>query len=372
MKGIINRKAILYWLYLFLIVFIGLEILLRIYNPFGFRIKGDSILLPVNQKQVYRNTINPRLDKEIVNTRNGLGFRGPDTPVNFSQTLSVITVGGSTTECRFLSDSLTWPYRLGQLLQQDFRNVWLNNAGLDGHSTFGHQVLLKDHISNIKPKVIMFLVGMNDIESDQPSFHDKLNDRGAFPDLKHYIYNHSEVINLVVNLFRGWRAQRFNNTTQELRLPNKNSTLFLQDSVIENRLNSQEKYLIDFRKRVNELIDSCRSYHIQPVFITQPNLYGYGIDSITQAVLAKSKLEADLNGELLWKILEKYNDQTRIICKEKKAPLIDLAMKMPKNSYYYYDNSHYTNEGAQKVAELLYMELKPIFNNRFPTYERNH
>ena len=70
--------------------------------------------------------------------------------------------------------------------------------------------------------------------------------------------------------------------------------------------------------------------------------------------------------------MEKYNEQTRIICKEKKVPLVDLAIKMPKNSYYYYDNSHYTKEGAQKVAELLHMELKPIFNNRFPLYDRNH
>src|SRR5882724_299428 len=99
------RKKILYILYLFFIVFFALEIILRIYNPFHFRIKGDRLLLPVNERLVIRNTINLSLDPEIVNTRNSLGFRGPEKPAGFDSVLSIITVGGSTTECHFLSDT---------------------------------------------------------------------------------------------------------------------------------------------------------------------------------------------------------------------------------------------------------------------------
>src|SRR5580704_17588568 len=97
-------SKLLYMLYFFIFIFIALEIFLRIYNPFHFRLKGDRILLPINQEVRIRNTINPKLDSLIINTRNALGFRGPDTPANFRQVLSIITVGGSTTECRFLSD----------------------------------------------------------------------------------------------------------------------------------------------------------------------------------------------------------------------------------------------------------------------------
>ena len=81
-KGISYKvlKTALYGLYLFLVVFILLEVLLRIYDPFKFRIKANRIILPVNQKEMIRNSINPKLDSVIYVSRNSLGFRGPDTP----------------------------------------------------------------------------------------------------------------------------------------------------------------------------------------------------------------------------------------------------------------------------------------------------
>src|SRR5688572_18830458 len=113
-KGISQKvvRTALYGLYLFLIVFILLEVLLRIYDPFRFRVKANRIILPVNQKEIIKNDINPKLDSIITVTRNSLGFRGRDTLPGFSNTFSIITVGGSTTECHFLNDDKTWPFLL--------------------------------------------------------------------------------------------------------------------------------------------------------------------------------------------------------------------------------------------------------------------
>ena len=79
--------------------------------------------------------------------------------------LTVITIGGSTTECHFLSDSLTWPYLLGLRLADSVRGCWLNNAGLDGQSTFGHIVMLNDYVKKLHPSVVVFLTGINDMET---------------------------------------------------------------------------------------------------------------------------------------------------------------------------------------------------------------
>src|SRR6185437_6268137 len=185
-KSLIRRVA--YVLYLFVAVFLLLEVALRIYNPFHFRLKGDKILLPVNVRETITNRINPKLDATIVNTRNSLGFRGPEPPADWGRHLTLITIGGSTTECHFLNDDKTWPYLLGHDLSDSFRDVWLNNAGLDGHSTFGHRVLLNDHIKQLRPSVVVFLTGINDVETDVPSFHDKLNTRNAYPDFRHWLF----------------------------------------------------------------------------------------------------------------------------------------------------------------------------------------
>ena len=53
--------------------------------------------------------------------------------------------------------------------QEDITKIWLNNAGLDGHSTFGHIILFKDYIVKLKPKIILFLVGANDVGRNEYS-----------------------------------------------------------------------------------------------------------------------------------------------------------------------------------------------------------
>ena len=52
--------------------------------------------------------------------------------------------------------------RHGSLEKLAYELVWLNNAGLDGHSTFGHEILLRSHIIKLKPDMIIFLTGIND------------------------------------------------------------------------------------------------------------------------------------------------------------------------------------------------------------------
>jgi hypothetical protein len=370
-----GRKAgriIRYALYLFLSVFLLLEIALRIYNPFHLRLKGDKIVLPVNQRATITNRINPKLDPVIINTRNSLGFRGPEPPPagQWAHELTLISIGGSTTECHFLSDDSTWPFLLGRKLADSFAPCWLNNAGLDGHSTYGHLVLLNDYVKKLKPSVALFLTGINDVEATEPSFHDKLNTRGAYPDLKHYIFENSELLNLLLNLSRGWRAQKFNNTTNSMMVLNSVQRRVLPEAAIAARLAVQGPYLAAYRARLERLADTCIRYHILPVFLTQPDQFGVGVDPLTGADLAAFPIGDSLNGRLLWEMLEKYNDVTRRICLEKGLPLIDLARSMPRDSRYYYDMSHFTNPGAAKVASLVAEGLEPVLDKYFAEYRR--
>ena len=74
-----------YGVYLFIVTLLVMELALRIYNPFHFRLKGDKILLPINERETIVNRINPKLDPVIINTRNSLGFRGPEAPKDWGR-----------------------------------------------------------------------------------------------------------------------------------------------------------------------------------------------------------------------------------------------------------------------------------------------
>src|SRR5664280_2653872 len=80
-----------------LILVLGLcELILRVYNPLGFRIKGNKIILPINKKEIIYHEGSGKLDRVVVHQSNSLGFRGPEPPGNFADWLTIITVGGST------------------------------------------------------------------------------------------------------------------------------------------------------------------------------------------------------------------------------------------------------------------------------------
>ena len=102
----------------------------------------------------------------------------------------------------------------------------------------------------------------------------------------------------------------------------------------------------------------CRSAGVQPVFLTQPSLFGAFKDSVTGIDMTNKWMnnhDAD-NCLLQEKILEMYNDVLRN--DSSRITVIDLSRKMPKDSRYYYDFIHFTNEGAEKVAEILATELQ--------------
>ena len=92
----------------FLFAIAILEVFFSLYNPFGFRQKGDKIVLPSDYKITYDNRTIEGLDSIIIHTKNSLGFRGLEIPKDTNNWLSIISVGGSTTECFYISDEKDW------------------------------------------------------------------------------------------------------------------------------------------------------------------------------------------------------------------------------------------------------------------------
>ena len=351
-----------YILFLCVFTLIAAEILLRIFNPIPFRVKGDKIMLPRNQKIIIENKKILSLAPVIYHTKNNMGFRGPEVPANLKDYISIITVGGSTTESYYISDSLTWSYRLYEKLQGDFPNVWLNNAGLDGHSTYGHKMLLKDHLLSLQPDYILFMVGCNDVERDDLHKMDQMQGGLSIQKEKNnsftFLKNHSELASLIENIRRSNQARRRNLLHEDLapRIA-AHDTITISESEAEAVLKRQGPYLAGFRNRLDELVAICLEHGIQPILLTQASLFGTGTDPETGGSLENTRLNDGTNGKLYWQRLELYNDVVRELAQSRGLLLIDLARIVPKSSRYFYDTVHFTNEGSALVAELVYEQL---------------
>lgn len=144
-----------------------LEGALRAYNPLRSSVRHHKVIPHVHNRIEVRNDTSPKLPPSSIFTTNSLGFRGPEPPAAFDRHPTMIAIGGSTTEDFYVDDDRTWPALLGHELTRHFRGVWINNAGISGHSTVGHIVLVRDYIVRVKPKVAVFLIGLNDVDNEE-------------------------------------------------------------------------------------------------------------------------------------------------------------------------------------------------------------
>jgi hypothetical protein len=307
---------------------------------------------------IFHNDKIPVLEKKIVHTKNSLGFRGPEMPPNFDRTNSYIAVGGSATECFFLSDSNCWTNLLDKSLNTHGNQIWINNAGFQGHSTYGHYILINEYIKQIHPKHILLLVGFNEINRDDLMKDESVLRNSTKTSTWGWIKRNSEIINIVLNIQRHLMADRLSVTDSYINLAShRNKILVLTPHQLDSANIVQRPLVNAFGSRLTRIIDTCLANNIDPILITQPILFGKGLDSITGTNLENYKIADGYNGLLIWQLLESYNNESKSIAKKEHIQLIDLAEEMPKSSLYFYDICHFSNEGAGKVSEILSQHL---------------
>jgi hypothetical protein len=354
MKAIFTKilKVARYVFFLSIAIVLLLEMLFRLYDPFGFRQRGNEVVLPRNRTMIFENKIVPGIGKKIVHTKNSLGFRGPEPPGNFSDYTTIIAVGGSTTECFYLSDSMCWTNLLSHQLQNNVDRLWINNAGFQGHSTYGNFILINDYIKQLKPKYVLLMEGMNEINRFDLRYDESVSVYAGKTTLWGWLKRNSHVLNAVINVQRHIMADRLG-VTDNYFDPAKVEQLLLSQKSMDSAILRQQPLAESYAERLNQIVDTCLANNIQPVLITQPVLYGDGKDCVTGIDLATIKNSDGYNGKLVWELLELYNEKTRSIAQNKKLFLIDLANEMPRCSKYFYDVCHFTNEGSEKVSEIL-------------------
>lgn len=322
-----------------LFAFFLCELVLRIYNPFQSRVRGNEIILKSNYKK--KITIDPPvkgLENSILYSTNSLGFRGPELPEKTDGLIRIITVGGSTTECSLLSDDSTWSSRLYRKLKASQPDIWLNNAGLDGCSSYGHLILMRDYIIRLKPDYVLFLVGINDLAKS--SFG---NEDGFLIERQESwwrkLIKKSEFITTVSNVYEAFKSHKTSVAHGRNPYDFKTNPFNLLDSAgkVANEQN-MKVWLSEYNSRIRHLAEICQSNGIKPVFITQPKF--------------------DDTSAYSWKIMQDYNIAMSEYCRKAGIPCIDLAGKMPKQEHLYYDQIHYTNAGAEAIANILYPEIK--------------
>lgn len=339
-----------------------LEGFLHIYNPFAPRIQGDQIVLPVNKVYDIENQQLSRLAPHIVHTKNSLGFRGPEPAGTISDLTSLICIGGSTTECFYIGDGEDWPARLYERLKDSIPNLWINNAGLDGHSTWGHRLLLEQHVFQMKPKYLLMLCGINDLGRSDISDYDTRQLRKAdepASGFREWIIRHSQILSTIRTIRMGLKAQKQGVNHSDLKL-SELPTLHQEQAARDSALASQQTLITQYGQRLDGIMKATKANGIQLILMTQPMLWGNTADPVTGQFLGDYEITPEMSSSLRWELLQAYNQKAVEVALQNQVPVIPLADSLEKSTRYFYDEIHFTPEGCTRISEIIAPRLKTI------------
>ena len=85
----------------------------------------------------------PGIHGKIDFSVNKYGLRGPNKNLDKAD-IKILAVGGSTTECLYVTDKLSWPWKFQDYLSDRLKkDVFVGNAGRSGHFTLNYIYLLQ-------------------------------------------------------------------------------------------------------------------------------------------------------------------------------------------------------------------------------------
>lgn len=296
----------------------------------------------------------------VTYTRNHYGLRDNcDTP----KIIKILTIGGSTTDQRYINDGQTYQ----DILQREIENnlgvrACISNAGVDGQSTFGHIETLRKWlplVEGLRPKAVMLYVGINDaafrfeargfdlfenrIDYTPPTWKDKSalvnllrKTRAALTIYKDMSESQTSVI------FAEHKANVPPQSDYTATLPTANVDLLI------------EKNTNEFSKRLNKIIELIqKDYGATVICVTQPHLLTKNGAGLNQAFVFEGKPYSGLDYDLS---LQSINQKMSDTCSAKGAVFISLS-DVTFDESDFYDPVHLNHKGTKKLGHALFDKL---------------
>ncbi|MCX6181381.1 MAG: GDSL-type esterase/lipase family protein [Bacteroidetes bacterium] len=297
-------------------------------------------------------------------TINNEGLRG-------SASAKILAIGGSTTIEMLLDNDETWTH---------FINA--ENAGKNGLNSFHHidqmKVLLQQFPNT---KTIIILMGINDLQlqlvrgeytaGDSTERYNK-----AFPVIprKYFPWYQRTGYWRLCGIIK---RSIFPNPPKEMTL-DKYGRVFIKHrkfrSACQQKIDTLPNWnnaLNGYKNNINALIDLAKENQVALIFATQPVLWSSNNTKHQEEMMWLGGIgNFQENGGQYYtaKVLDesmKLFNQTLIkTASERGVKVIDLYSFLPKDESIFYDDCHFTELGAKRVAEVILVETQNFASSK--------
>jgi lysophospholipase L1-like esterase len=295
----------------------------------------------------------PGVPREIQYTRDEWGLRGDFTTL---ADIDLLTIGGSTTDQKFIDDGETWQAFTQAELAARGKHVTIANAGVDGQSTTGHLFDFDNWFNllpDLKPRTILFYAGINDVM--------KTTARGQFDgSLDADNWRVKSATWQLVRLVRGSI-----NARNAQVVHGRKATYTDADFTTEGLLDAATRERVaaevsaDFLQDVDALVQRTRALGAQPVFVTQ-NAYGWNAGAGPARGIRGQIVRAhghEMNYADVSFVHQHLNAALLRRCAQTGLTCFDMAGEIALDAEDYYDFLHASPSGAKKIGAYLAEKL---------------
>ena len=353
---------LLRWLSIGLVFAAALEFSARVDDrlaygaPFFSRYDPD-VLREVGADHVPRNVPHARFEKWRINS---LGFRGPETPREKPRGVRrIVCLGQSETFGLYEAEGGEWPARLARKIAEAAPGFEVLNASVVGTSRSSRMAYLESDVLPLGPDLVVLLI--NPLNETTPGSSDPdagpVADEPAPSPLSWARLRVVEKLKLRlkealpeswVEAAEAWRVRRSLREIERRELRGRRPLDRVPPAVVE----SYEAYL-------RRLVQFLRARGVQPIATTYPTWVHQGDLEAHRAIVSpKRTWHIDFSEEGIVDVTAKLNQATRRVARELAVPLADLDAAVPGSSRYFADQYHYTDAGAEAVAQCVFRALQ--------------
>ena len=320
----------------------------------------------------------PGIEGEARFIVNSLGLRGDELQ---NQEIRILSIGGSTSEGAYLDQAETWQYLLQNMLEQKTgKRVWIGNAGMPRRASPNHVLQLEKLLNQISDiDLVIVLMGFNDMGlSSKKSYNPRGFDDPVF--IEECLRDSFEVTPLRPRRIRD--LELYKRLFEFFDLITKSGTYKLEGYARNGAWHEQKRLqrqrsakitlskemetrffigLEDYKKNIERMINLSRKHHTKILFLTQPSLYKVNMPEEEEKLLMFGALPDQdperpnvyvLASEIK-RLLDLYNQSLLETAGKNGAWGFDLDKVISPASDSFYDDLHFNEAGAKRVAESV-------------------
>jgi hypothetical protein len=289
-------------------------------------------------------------DGKMVYSRDQWGLRGKFTRL---EDVDVLTVGGSTTDQRYIDDAATWQSVAERAARARGVELTFANAGVDGQSSIGHRFDF-DYwfplLGGLKPKYVLFFIGVNDVM--------RVSYRRAFDET--IDASSWKIKSAIYQFYRTIRGTMQARDAKIVHRPKPADITVQAEFVSEGMLDPAARARLaavvsdNFIADLESLKERAGHLGSQPVFVTQ-NAFAWnaGRGPVSGLDLPVHIHDLKLNYADVSFLHKRMNEALMAWCVKSGTTCIDVASEVPLESTDYYDFVHTTPSGAAKIGTYI-------------------